>query len=57
MVVLNASGGRRSYRLNVEGLSWRDGRIVRDLLSGEESIVSGTELSLTLEPWTAVGIV
>lgn len=57
LVVLNASSGRRSYRFNVEELSWRDGRIVRDLLSGEESIVSGTELNLTLEPWTALGMI
>ncbi|MFN2112083.1 MAG: glycoside hydrolase family 13 protein [Anaerolineales bacterium] len=57
LVVLNASATRRSYRLNVEELSWRDGRIVRDLLSSEESIVSGTELNLTLEPWSAVGMV
>jgi cyclomaltodextrinase len=57
LVVLNASATRRTYRLNVEELSWRDGRIVRDLLSSEESIVSGTELNLTLEPWSAVGMV
>ncbi len=57
LVALNASGSRRSYRLNVEQLSWRDGRIVRDLNSNEESIVSGTELNLTLEPWTGAAVI
>lgn len=57
LVALNASSTRRSYRLDVSPLSWRDGRIVRDILSGEESIVSGTELNLTLEPWTGSWVV
>jgi cyclomaltodextrinase len=52
LVTLNASGTRRNYTLNVKDLGWTDGRIVRDLLSCEEYIVSGSELHLSMDPWT-----
>lgn len=57
LVVLNASGTRRNYRLVVDGLEWQDGRIVRDLISREEMIISGNELNLTLEAWSGAWVV
>jgi hypothetical protein len=56
-MALNASGTRQQYRLDVAPLNWQDGRIVRDLITGEELIVSGSELVLTLEAWTGVWVV
>ncbi|MFN2282030.1 MAG: alpha-amylase family glycosyl hydrolase, partial [Anaerolineales bacterium] len=56
LVVLNASGTQQNYRLVVDALDWQDGRIVRDLISGEEMIVSGNELSLTLEAWSGTWV-
>ena len=57
LVVLNNSGTRRQYRLVVDAMDWQDGRIVRDLISGEEMIVSGNELNLTLEAWSGTWVV
>ena len=56
LVVLNAGGSRRFLRLPVKALGWRDGRIVRDLLGVEEYIVSGDEVVVTLDPWSAAWI-
>lgn len=52
LVAVNASQVRRHYKIPVESLGWQDGRILRDLVSGEEVIVSGDRIVLTLEPWT-----
>jgi glycosidase len=57
LMVLNASGTRQQYRLDVAPLNWQDGRIVRDLIKGEELSVSGSELALTLEAWTGLWVV
>ena len=57
LIVLNASGTRRKYRLTVDALDWKDGRIVRNVVSGEEMIVTGNELNLTLEPWSGIWVV
>lgn len=57
LIVLNASGTRRNYRLGVDPLDWKDGRIVRNVISGEEMIVTGNELNLTLEPWSGIWVV
>jgi glycosidase len=56
LVVLNASSSRNHLRLPVKSLGWSDGRIVRDLLDGEEFIVSGDELVYTAQPWSGVWI-
>jgi glycosidase len=56
LIVLNAGGSRRFLRLPVKALGWRDGRIVRDLLGVEEYIVSGDEVVVTLDPWSAAWI-
>ena len=50
-VVANASAVRRHCHLPVRGMGWEDGRIVRDLLSGVEQVVSGEMLHWDLSPW------
>jgi len=55
LIAMNGSPSRRHLRLPV-GDMWSDGRIVRDLLWGEEYIVSGDQLVLTLQPWSGVWI-
>lgn len=57
LALFNTSGTRRQYRLSVESLAWTEGRIVRDLISGKEMRVSGTELELTLEAWSGAWVV
>ena len=56
LVSLNASSTRRSYRIPVDQLGWSDGRIVRDLLTSQEYIITGTELLLNAEPWSGYWI-
>lgn len=53
LVALNASDARRHVKLSVSTLGWKDGRIVKDVLANQEYIVSGDELVLTLQPWSA----
>jgi glycosidase len=53
LVVMNAGATRRHVRFSVSDLGWKDGRIVEALLDRQEYIVSGDELSLTLDPWSA----
>lgn len=48
MVALNNSTVRKTVSLKVSTLGLRDGQILRDHLSGEEFIVSGDTLNLTL---------
>jgi len=57
LVVLNASGTKHQYSLEVDALDWEDGRVVRDLIGGEEMIVSGRGLDLTLDAWSGVWVV
>jgi cyclomaltodextrinase / maltogenic alpha-amylase / neopullulanase len=54
LVVLNASGTRRTVRMNVSSLGWPEGRIVHSLLESGEYIVTGDELALVIEPWTGL---
>lgn len=56
LVAMNASGTRQQFRLDVDSLNWRDGQIVRDLIGGEEMIVSRNELILTLDAWTGIWV-
>jgi glycosidase len=57
LAVMNASGTRRQFKIIVDALTWQDGRIVHDVINGEEMIISGNELSLTLEAWSSAWIV
>jgi glycosidase len=57
LVALNASGNPRNLRLSVNDLNWSDGRIVKDVFSQREFIVSGTELNLPLDPWQGYWII
>jgi glycosidase len=54
--ILNASGTRRNYRLSVAETGWEDGRIVNDLLSNQEFIVSGSDLNISIDPWSILWI-
>jgi len=56
LVFLNASSARRSFRIPVINLGWSDGRIVQDLLTNQEFIITGTELILNVKPWTGLWI-
>jgi len=51
LAVINASGIRRHLRLPAAQLGWEDGRILRNLLGGEEFIVSGDTVLVSLPPW------
>ncbi len=56
LIAFNASSTRRQYRLVVDHLAWQDGRIVRDLIGGEEMIVAENEINLTLQPWSGMWV-
>ena len=51
LITLNASPTRRSVRIPIEDLGWKDGHISHNLLGHEEYIVSGDTLTLTLQAW------
>ena len=53
-VVFNASATRRQVRLDAKQIGWRDGLIITDLLTAEQSIVSGDSLNVMLPPWSGV---
>jgi len=53
-VVFNASATRRQVRLDAKQIGWRDGLIITDLLTAEQSIVSGDWLNVMLPPWSGV---
>jgi glycosidase len=50
---LNASKTRKNFSLPVGDLGWSDGRIIRDLISQQEYAVSGTDLHINAEAWSA----
>jgi glycosidase len=56
LTVLNASDTRRTLTIPVAELHWGDGRIVTDLIANQEFLVSGSDLNLSLEPWSALWI-
>jgi cyclomaltodextrinase / maltogenic alpha-amylase / neopullulanase len=56
LTILNASGTRRNLKISVADLLWADGRIIRDLLSDQEFIVSGTDVNISVEPWSVLWI-
>ncbi len=42
--------------ISTADLHWLDGRIVGDLLSNQEFIVAGTDVNITIEPWSVLWI-
>jgi glycosidase len=57
MVVMNASPVSRSYRINVAGLGWQEGRLAKNLLGIEEFLVLPDQhLLLNLPAWSTIWI-
>ena len=54
LVAINASPARREVRVPVNGLGFRNGQELRNLLGGEHYIVFGEVLALDLPPWGVV---
>lgn len=54
VVVLNPNPTRRTLRLKVGALGYKDGHILRDLLGVEEWIVSGDRITLSLPAMSGV---
>jgi len=54
LMLINASGVRRHLQVPVGELGWRDGRIVHNLLDGEDFILSGSRLNVAISPWTGM---
>jgi glycosidase len=57
LMAMNTSDAKRKYRLPVADLGWKDGRILHDLLSEKEFIVSGTEINISVDPWQGMWLV
>ena len=57
LTVMNGSGTRRNIKVPVADLHWADGRIINDLLSNQEFIVAGTDVNISLEPWSVLWVV
>lgn len=56
LTIMNASGTRRNFKVQVSDLNWKDGRIINDLLSNQEFIVAGTEVNISVEPWSVLWV-
>ena len=56
LIFINASENTQNFILPIEKFGWQDGRIVRDLYTNQEFIVSGAELNITIEPWSGFWI-
>lgn len=56
LVAINSGPVRRNMQIPISNLDWEDGRIVRNLFTREEFIVSGDKLILNLDPWEAAWI-
>ncbi len=52
VIALNASSTHRTIRIPVEGLNMPDGQIVHNLVGAGEYFISGTTLTVSLEPWS-----
>jgi glycosidase len=52
--VMNTSATRRNMRVSVSDLGWKDGLIVHNLLETGEFLVSGDDLSITINPMTGM---
>jgi glycosidase len=51
LMLMNLSDTPKNFRLQVPDLGWKDGRIIHDEFTGQEFIVSGTELKVSAGPW------
>jgi glycosidase len=56
IAALNFGPTGRSLRIPIAGLGLEDGRILRNLLGTDETIVSGHELVLELPPWSGAWV-
>ncbi len=54
LVVMNTSTARRNLRIPVATLGWKDGLIVHNLMDSCEYLVSGEDLSLSINPMTGI---
>ncbi len=54
LVAMNFGNTRRHLRIPIQALDWSDGKIVRNLIGDGEYIVSGTELPVSLDPWSGI---
>lgn len=54
VVAINPTTSRVSIRIPVGDLGWHEGMIVHNLLSRDEFIVSGSDLNVTLPPFTGM---
>lgn len=57
LVILNTGDSHQNYQLPVAELDWKDGRIVQNEFSGDEFIVSGSKLNISLDPWQGFWLV
>ena len=54
VVAVNASATRRSLRIPVAKLGLPDGHILQNLISSGDYYVSGTDLAVSLDPWSGM---
>jgi glycosidase len=54
LIALNTSNTRRNLRIPVDKLGWGDGRIVQNQMGEGEYIVSGTDLQISINPWSGL---
>ena len=56
LIIINASENKQNFNLPVEKLDWKDGRIVRNLYTNQEFMVSGKGLNITIDAWSGFWI-
>jgi len=56
VAMINASPKQRQIRLPVEGMGWKNGRTLRNLLGKDEYIVLRGAVQVTLPPWSGAYI-
>lgn len=56
LVALNASSKARRIDVPVSKIGWKDGRSVKDCLSGEKHVVSAGKITVNLPGWSGVWI-
>ncbi len=55
LVLMNASGQPANLKINIQGLGWKDGRKISNLLaSGTEIKITGQEINLQLPAWAGM---
>jgi glycosidase len=53
LILLNVSNKSKDFRFNIADLGWSEGKIVRDLLTQNEYVVSGSELRINTTAWSS----